>query len=298
MNKNFKSGFIGIVGKTNVGKSTLINKIIGEKVSIVSPKSQTTRTKIFGIKTTDKAQFIFVDNPGFHSKAKTRLNKIMIETAKSVFADSDILVIMLDPKNFLCDVSETIIKLAKNYKKPLIFLINKIDLIKKDLLLHFIGRLDKKDLTKTIIPISATTNDGINIFMNELERLLPEGPKYYDNETYTNQTERQLATEIIREKVINLTYDEIPHDTTAMIESFEDVSDKKIKISAIIYVSRKSARGIIIGKGGEMVKKIRLGAERDLKRVLGKRVKLELYVKVKEKWRDKEGFLKELGIVE
>ncbi|MCL4246079.1 MAG: GTPase Era, partial [Candidatus Dadabacteria bacterium] len=251
---DFRSGFISIVGRPNVGKSTLVNAVVGEKIAAVSDKPNTTRNRILGIRNLPDAQFVFLDTPGIH-KARGKLGKAMVQTAMSAVREADVILMMVEVKEPFGKGDTFIIE---SLPKPAILLVNKIDKVKKGELLPILNAARRfGDKFLEIIPISAATADGIPELLTAIRKHLPPGPKYFPDDMITDQPERFLAAELIREKIFNLTQQEIPYKTAVSIEEFKDVPEKKlVHISAVIYVERMNHKGIIIGKGGEMLKEI------------------------------------------
>lgn len=289
----FKSGYVSIIGRPNVGKSTLLNTILGEKVSIVTQKPQTTRNKIIGIKNLPDAQIIFIDTPGIHLP-KHKLGDSMVKTALDSIKAVDIILLMVEPGN-LYEEDELIIEQLKKIKINVFLLINKIDRIKKDILLSVIDNLKNIYPFKEIIPISALKNDGIDILLKKIYEYLPPGPKYYPEDIITDQMERFMVAEIIREKIMQLTGEEVPYSVAVDVVDWKEREDGLVSISCNIYVERDGQKAIIIGKGGEMAKRIGTIARNDIERLLNTKVFLKLWVKVKKSWRDNTVLLKELG---
>ena len=294
--ENFKSGFVSILGRTNVGKSTLINSLVGEKVAIMVNKPQTTRTAIKAIINRENSQIIFIDTPGIH-KPKTKLGNIMIETAFGSVSEVDVVLFLIEATSKDIGKGDRIIlnKLKESNKKT-ILIINKIDLVKKEELLKLIDVYSKEYNFEAVIPISAKKSDKTDVILDEIEKLLKPGPAYYDKEEYTDQTERQLVEEVIREKALKLLEDEVPHGLFVEVEKMElsrTKNDEEIyNIEANIYCLRDSHKGIIIGKNGTMLKKIGTYSRQDLEEMLGIKVNLKTWVKVKKDWLDQDGIVK------
>lgn len=288
--QNFKSGFVTIIGRTNVGKSTLLNSLVGEKIAITANKCQTTRTAIRAIVNRENSQIIFVDTPGIH-KPKTKLGETMLDTVWTSIPNCDIALFIIDATSEKIGKGDQIIlDKIKELKEKTILVINKIDLIEKEKLLKLIELYRKEYEFEAIIPISASQNENIEIILNEIEKLLPEGPAYYDTDEYTDQTERQLAEELVREKALKLLDEEIPHgiyvETQKMTLRKTAKKEEIYDIEVIIYALRESHKGIIIGKNGAMLKKIGMYARQDLEKILKTKVNLKIWVKVKENWQD------------
>jgi len=290
---NFRSGFISIVGSPNVGKSTLLNVLIGKKLSAVSKKPNTTRNRISGIKTLPNAQLIFLDTPGIQ-RAKGQLGKAMVQSSIAALGDADVNLLMIDVKSPFNRLDSYAIS---NLSGPAILLINKIDLIKRTKVLEIIKESQKFDKMFTeVIPISALKAYGIDDLLHTIIKYLPEGPLYFPDNMITDVPEKFLIAERIREKVFNLTHQEIPYKTAVFVDEFEEVSGKDlIRISAIVYVERKNHKGIVIGKKGQMLKQIGTLARIDIERILGARVYLKLWVKVKERWTERADLINEFG---
>lgn len=290
---NYKSGFISIVGRPNVGKSTLLNKILGEKIAAVSPKPQTTRTQITGVLTGDDAQFVFIDTPGIHAP-KNKLGKFMVKEAEQSTGEADVVLYMLDAEN--CNLEREASILERINAETVFLIINKIDKINKAQILPIISDFSKlKDFTE-IIPISAMNGDGTAGLVEIIKKYLPEGPKFFPDDTLTDQPERQICSELIREKLMRVLNDEIPYGIAVVIESMKFDEKKELtSISATIYCERDSHKAIIIGKNGAMLKKIGTSARQDLQRFTQTKVFLELWVKVKENWRNSDMQLKNFG---
>lgn len=294
--EKFKSGFVSIIGRTNVGKSTLINNLVGEKVAITANKNQTTRTAIKAIVNRENAQIIFIDTPGIH-KPKTKLGETMNETAWGAIQDTDITLFIVEATSNKIGKGDSLIleKLKEKHTKT-ILLINKIDLIEKEKLLNLIETYSNEYEFQTIIPISATNGENVDKILDEIEKNLPEGPAYYDIEEYTDQTARQLAEETIREKALKLLDEEVPHGILVEVEKMELRKTTKGKeiydIEATIYVLKNSHKGIVIGKNGSMLKRIGTYARQDIERMLQTKTNLKIWVKVKENWQENNSILK------
>ncbi|MBA7516290.1 GTPase Era [subsurface metagenome] len=286
-----KSGYISIIGKPNVGKSTLLNRFLEIKLSIVSSKPQTTRKRILGILTEGDNQCYFLDTPGL-IKPDYELQKLMVNQIKKAAKDADIIIWIVDPWFKPEDFPDALLKSCK--KKPLICVINKIDLVPKTKLLPVIDKLEKINI-KEIIPISALNGDGLVTLKKTLFRHLPEGPFLYPVDDISDSPERFFVAELIRERVFEFFKKEIPYSTCVVIDEFKEREKGKDYIRALIYVERKSQKGILIGKKGEALKKVGAEARKEIENFLGREVYLELWVKVKEKWRKDKKFLKELG---
>jgi len=291
----FKSGFVGIVGKPNVGKSTLLNHIIGEKVAITTYKPQTTRNRIMGIKNVDDGQIIFLDTPGIH-RAKTPLNQYMVKEAVGTFGDVDILLFIIDADAPFGRDDELIIESLRDLAIPVILLINKIDLVDKRTLLPLIDEKRNLYAFEEIIPVSARTGLNVERVMGMIWNLLPEGPRYFPEEMFTDISERFIAAEIIREKVMLLTHQEIPYSTAVVVDSFkEDEAKNLISISATINVEKNSQKGIVIGRKGSMLKAIGTQARLEMEKFFATRIFLELFVRVSKDWTKDERKLEEFG---
>lgn len=287
---NFKSGFVSIIGRTNVGKSTLINSLTGEKVAITANKCQTTRTAIKAIINRENSQIIFIDTPGIH-KPKTKLGNTMLETVWLSVPNSDITLFIIDAtSNKIGTGDRIILDKIKELKRKTILVINKIDLIEKEKLLKIIELYKNEYQFEAIIPVSSLNNDNTEAILQEIEKLLPEGPAYYDIEQYTDQTERQIVEETIREKALKLLDEEIPHGIyveTQKMKLRKTVKGENIyDIEAVIYTISESHKGIIIGKNGSMLKKIGMYARQDIEKMLQTKVNLKIWVKVKEDWQN------------
>ena len=291
----FKSGFVTLIGRTNVGKSTLLNLLVGEKVAAIANKVQTTRTAIKGIVNRENSQIIFIDTPGIH-KPKTKLNETMIQTSFGSLADSDLILFLIEAtSDEIGRGDRRILDKIKEAQKKTILIINKIDLVKKEKLLSLIDLYSKEYDFEAVIPISATNSKYKEIILDEIEKNLKEGPAYYDIEEYTDQTLRQLAEETIREKALKLLQDEVPHGIYVEVEKMKQRKNKNgediYDIEATIYCLRNSHKGIIIGKNGEMLKRIGRMARIDMEENFGVKVNLKTWVKVKEDWQENDSIV-------
>lgn len=293
---SFKSGFVTLVGSPNTGKSTLLNALASEKIAITSSKPQTTRNTIKAVVTEKDYQIIFIDTPGIH-KPRTKLGKYMVNMAENTVGEVDIVILLIDAvyKN-ISENDISLIELLKNIKVPIFLVLNKIDLVKKEELLSKIAKISEYIDFKAIIPISALKKEGLTIVIEEILKYLPEGPKYFPDDTLTDQPERLIAAELIREKILYFTKDEVPHGVGVEVISFKHREDKNVTvIEANIYCEKNSHKGILIGKQGSMLKKIGEQARADIEKIFGNKVFLTLWVKVKPDWRNSDGILKTLG---
>lgn len=289
-----KSGFVAIVGRPNVGKSTLLNRIVGQKIAIMSDKAQTTRNKIQGVYTTPEAQLIFIDTPGIH-KPKHRLGDFMVESAYSALREVDAVLFMISADQKRGKGDDFIIERLKNVQSPVYLVINKIDKVHPDELLGIIEDYSSQMEFAQVVPISATEGNNVERLMEVLVDEMPEGPQYFPDDQVTDHPEYFIVSELIREKVLFLTRDEVPHSVAVVIDTMKRNENNKIHIQATIIVERDSQKGIIIGKGGKMLKDIGTKARRDIENLLGDKVFLELWVKVQKDWRDKRVYLQDFG---
>ncbi len=295
MDNTFKSGFITIVGRPNAGKSTFINQILKQKIAIISDKPQTTRNKIQGIYNTADSQMIFIDTPGIH-KPKHKLGQILNETAFNALREVDIILFMVSGNESLSGGNRYIIEHLKNIKQPMFLIINKIDLMTKEEIYHTIDTYQKEYNFSEIVPISALTNENVNHLLELIQSYLPNGPKYYPLDTITDHPEQFIIAELIREKVLLKTREEVPHSVAVIIDEIKKRKKSHvIDVMATIIVERSSQKGIIIGKGGKMLKDIGRLARLDIQNLLGSKVYLELWVKVIEDWRNRTYLLNEFG---
>jgi len=293
MQEVFKSGFVSIIGRPNVGKSTLINRLVGEKIAIISSKPQTTRNNILGILTEDNMQIVFTDTPGIHEPS-SMLAEMMVKSANEAMKDTDAILFLVEPIPNVGRTEEKIIESLKKQKAPVILIINKIDTVQKDILLSVISKYTEKYDFAAVIPISARRADGIDAVKEELIPFLNEGPQYFPEDMVTDQPERQIAAEIIREKLLHTLNKEVPHGIAIEIFQMEE-DENKVSIEANIYCEKQSHKGIIIGKGGEMLKRVGTNARTELERMYDKKVFLSLWVKVNEDWRNKRGKIANFG---
>ncbi len=289
----FRSGFVSIIGKPNVGKSTLLNNMIGQKLSIVTSRPQTTRNRILGVKNLKNAQLVFIDTPGIH-KPKHKLGEIIVKDAVNSIKEVDIIFFVVNPEHPM-NSDLPIIEILKETNNTTFLVINKIDLTKKRNLLPFIKEFSDMFMFNEVFPISAVKGDGMNHLLYKTVTYLPEGPKYYPDEIVTDQLERFMVSEIIREKIMNHTLHEIPHATAVEVIDWKERKDGFLCLCANIYIEKDSQKGIIIGKRGVMLKTIGTEARNEIERMLNIRVYLELFVKVKKNWRKNPYALRELG---
>jgi len=293
----FKSGFIGIIGRPNAGKSTLFNAIVGDKISIITDKPQTTRNKITGIKNYPDAQLIFLDTPGMH-KPKTPLNRAMVQTTRETIGSVDVLLMLIEANSDVQPHDLFLIESLAQIKVPVFLVINKIDLVEKKYLLPLIDKFRLLYNYHEIFPISALKGQGIEDLLNAIKEILPEGPQYYPPDMITDATERFIAAEFIREKITLLTKQEVPYATAVEIELFKEDEEKNlIRISAAINVEKESQKAIIIGKKGAMLKNIGTQARMDMEKIFGARVFLVLFVRVKKDWTSSDRMLQEFGLL-
>ncbi len=294
--KVFKSGYVAIVGAPNVGKSTLLNRLLKQKISITAPKPQTTRNRIMGILTGADYQIILIDTPGIH-KAQDEFNRGLVDAALSTLSEADAVLFMIDPGNGDLSTNDYIVENLRNAPTPVVLLINKVDVLKnKSELLPLIAKWQTRLDFRAIVPISALNGDGVGDVLDELIALLPEGPRYYPEETLTDQPERFFVSEIVREKIFHLVHQEIPYAVAVGIDKFTEIPERnRIEIEATINVERDSQKGIIIGKGGQMLKEIGKQARREIETFLGCHVFLSLFVRVQKNWRKDPRALMEFG---
>ena len=289
-----KSAIISIVGKPNVGKSTLLNQLVGAKIAIVSNKPQTTRTRITGVLTKDDCQFVFLDTPGLH-KPRSRLGDYMVKVVNDTVTDVDIAALVVDPVPRIGPAEQELIERMKQYHMPSVLIINKIDTVKNEDLLAVIAAYSQAHEWDAVVPLSAKTGENCDILFEEFAKFAIEGPQLFPDDMLCDQPERQLVAEIVREKMLGLLDREVPHGTAVAVERMRERDDGLIEINATIYCEKKSHKGIIIGKSGSMLKKIGAQARADIEELLGTRVFLELWVKVKEDWRNNQYQMRNFG---
>ena len=294
MQNNFHSGFVAILGRPNVGKSTFLNRVVGQKIAIMSDKAQTTRNKIQGIYTEDNAQIVFIDTPGIH-KPHSRLGDFMVESALSTLNEVDAVLFMVNATQKRGRGDDFIIERLKNVKKPIYLVINKIDQIHPDKLLQIMDDYRNTLDYAEVFPISALEGNNCPELIESLVNTVPEGPQYYPADQITDHPERFIAGELIREKVLELTREEVPHSVAVVVDRVHREDDEKVLVQATIVVERNSQKGIIIGKGGKMLKQIGVKARKDIELMLGDKVYLELWVKVQPNWKDRQVDLQALG---
>jgi GTPase len=294
----FRSGFVSIIGRPNAGKSTLLNALVGEKIAIVTAKPQTTRTRIQGILNLQAqrgrpgTQIVFIDTPGVH-RPDSRLNRKMLQEIHEALESRDLILLIVDAAEHFGSGDQHVLDLVKKSGGPVFLLLNKIDKLPKDRLLPLIEHYRKLHDFSEIIPISAAKKDGLDLLIDKIASALPDGPRYFPEDQFTDQPERFIASEIVREKVLIKTGKELPYATAVVVERFEE-SDRLVKIAATIYCEREGQKAILIGKGGQKLKEIGTSARVDLERLLGRKVFLELFVKVKPGWRESAAFVEEL----
>ena len=288
-----RSGFIALVGRPNVGKSTLLNQILGEKIAIISDKPQTTRTRILGVRHLPKAQLVFLDTPGIH-KPLYRLNQRMVRVALNVLDEVDLVFFLVEATEGVGAGDRYVVERLKERAVPVVLVINKVDLVQKGRLLPLIDTYRQMHEFAEIVPVSALTGDGVNRLVEIAVRFMPAGPVYFEDDVVTDQPMQLLAAEFIREKILQKTRDELPFSVAVQIESFTE-EGKLARIAAIVYVEKESQKGIVIGKRGELLKAVGTEARIEMERLFGMKVFLELWVKVKEGWRQDERMLTALG---
>ena len=293
MEQQYKSGFAALVGRPNVGKSTLMNRLIGQKIAITSSKPQTTRNRIQTVYTSEAGQIVFLDTPGIH-RAKNKLGSYMVNVAERTLEDVDVVLWLVEPSTFIGAGERHIIQALKRHSTPVILVINKTDTFKKEEVLLFIDTYRKEMEFAEIVPVSALKGDNTEELISCIMKYLPYGPAFYDEDTVTDQPERQIVAELIREKALRCLEDEIPHGIAVSIESMK-YKKRIVEIEATVICEKDSHKGIVIGKGGSMLKKIGSRAREDIENMLEKKVNLQLWVKVKKDWRDSDFLLKNFG---
>ncbi|AQS59895.1 GTPase Era [Desulforamulus ferrireducens] len=295
--EGFRSGFVALVGRPNVGKSTLLNKLVGQKVAIMSDKPQTTRHKIHSILTRNDAQIVFLDTPGIH-KPRHKLGEHLVDVALGALKEVDVVLFLVEATSPPGAGDKYIAEQMKTIKTPIFLLINKIDLIKKEEVLERI--VSYKDLLPfaEVVPVSALAGDNVERLIDTIVKYLPEGPQYYPTDMITDRPERFIMAEIIREKVLHLTSEEIPHSVAVVVEQVQERPNGVVAVNAVIYTERDSQKAILIGKGGNMLKEVGRRAREEIENLLGSKVFLELWVKVKKDWRNRINDLRNFGITE
>lgn len=293
-NNHYKSGFVAVIGRPNVGKSTLINSLIGQKIAIMSDKPQTTRNKILCVLTQDDAQILFIDTPGIH-KPKHKLGEYMVKAAENTLKEVDVILFVVDASEDIGAGELYILERLQSTKKPVILVVNKVDKIDKQKILPIISRYAERHQFTGAVPISAKDHTNLELLVTEIKKHLEEGPQYYPSDMVTDQPERLVAAELIREKVLHLTREEIPHAIAVEIEEMVTRKNEDVYIRATIYVERDSQKGIVIGAKGALLKEIGALARQDIENLLGSKVYLDLWVKVKKDWRNRDSILRGLG---
>ena len=295
--QKFKSGFVSIIGRPNVGKSTFLNRVIGQKIAIMSDKPQTTRNKIQGVYTEDQAQIVFIDTPGIH-KPKHKLGDFMMKVAQNTLKEVDLILFMINATEGLGRGDEFIIERLKDTKTPVFLVINKIDEIHPDELFSIITNYKDLYPFAEIVPISALQGNNVGRLLDQIKQRLPEGPQYYPADQVTDHPERFIITELIREKVLHATREEIPHSIAVVMDSMQRRDNGAVYVGATIIVERDSQKGIVIGKQGKMLKEVGRKARADIEALLGSKVFLELWVKVQKDWRNRASHLRDFGFRE
>lgn len=294
MTDPFKSGYASIIGRPNVGKSTLLNRLLMQKVAVISNRPQTTRNKITGVLHLPNAQIILVDTPGIHQSERT-LNEMMVRASVSTFSDVDLILVMLSADTGFCDEDDFVLNSMQGVKTKKILVINKIDLVEKNGLLALMDEMNRKSLFEEIIPISALKEDGLDSLKNLIVNYLPDGPEYFPKDMVTDCPETFLFGEIIREKILKLTRFEVPHAVAVVVEDMQEQGNGVVRIDATIYAEKGSQKKILIGQGGSMLKSIGRLARQELEKRLGAKIFLKLFVKVKAHWRDQRRAIQEFG---
>lgn len=294
MQEQHKAGFVAVIGRPNVGKSTLINSLIGQKIAIMSDKPQTTRNKILCVLTQPDAQIIFIDTPGIH-KPKHKLGEYMVKTAENTLKEVDVVLFVVDATAEMGPGEKYILERLAEVKTPVILTVNKIDQVKREAVLPIISRYTAVREFMAVVPISAIEKTNLPNLVDEIKKYLEPGPKYYPDDMITDQPERNVIAELIREKVLHLTRDEIPHAIAVDIEEIATRHNDDLYVRAVIYVERDSQKGIVIGAGGSLLKEIGKLAREDIENLLGSKTFLDLWVKVKKDWRNRDSLLKSFG---
>ncbi|MEY8352837.1 GTPase Era [Lachnospiraceae bacterium 54-53] len=295
MENNYKSGFVTLIGRPNVGKSTLMNRLIGQKIAITSDKPQTTRNRIQTVYTDERGQIIFLDTPGIH-KAKNKLGEYMVSVAEHTLKEVDVVLWLVEPTTYIGAGEQHIAEQLREVKTPVLLVINKIDTVKnQEEILIFIDAYKDICPFAEIVPVSALKDKNTDLMLELIYKYLPAGPQYYDEDTVTDQPMRQISAELIREKALRLLSDEIPHGIAVTVEKMKERDNGIMDIEATIVCERDSHKGIIIGKGGAMLKKIGTSARREIEGLMDAKVNLQLWVKVRKEWRDSELFMKNYG---
>ncbi len=292
-----KTAMIALTGRPNVGKSTLLNAIVGEKVAIVTPKPQTTRNRICGVRTRGATQFIFLDTPGLH-KARTRLGDYMVNVVRASIADVDAVAILVEPEPVIGEPEQQLIDRVRAAQLPAVLVINKIDTVPKEALLAVIDVYQKALDFRAIVPISARQNEGVEELLDVLDSFALEGPQLFPDDMVTDQPERQIVAELVREKLLLYLQQEVPHGTAVEVTRFTERENGMIDLHVTIYCERESHKGIIIGKKGETIKKIASSARQEIEQFMGAKVYMETLVKVKENWRDNQNYIRGFGYTE
>ncbi len=294
MEEGKKSGFAALIGRPNVGKSTLMNHLIGQKIAITSDRPQTTRNRIQTVYTDERGQIVFLDTPGIH-KAKNKLGEYMVAAAERTLKEVDVILWLVEPSTYVGAGEQHILEILKQVKTPVVLIINKVDTVEKPRVLTYIAAYEKLYPFAEIIPVSALKGKNLDTVLDVLMKYLPCGPMYYDEDTVTDQPMRQIAAEIIREKALRCLKEEIPHGIAVTVEKMAERKDGMFDIEAEIVCEKDSHKGIVIGKGGTMLKKIGSSARRDIEKMTESRVNLKLWVKVRKEWRDNDLYLKNYG---
>ncbi|WP_211745481.1 GTPase Era [Paenibacillus sp. Marseille-Q4541] len=292
--KEFKSGFVAIIGRPNVGKSTLMNQVIGQKIAIMSDKPQTTRNKIHGVYTADDTQIVFLDTPGIH-KRQSKLGDFMNMTALNTLREVEAVLFLVDASEGMGGGDRFIAEQLKDVKTPVFLVLNKIDQVEPEALLPLIEQYRKLHEFAEIVPISAKLGNNVSTLLDQVKKYLPVGPQYYPDDQITDHPEQFVIAELVREKILHMTREEVPHSIAVTIEDMKAQENGTVYVSAVIYVERDSQKGIIIGKQGALLKEVGKRARHDIERLLGSKIFLELWVKVKKDWRNQDRVLRDLG---